>query len=82
MNNAPFSLVRIVLLAGLLAVGGRAWASDLLPPLNDPPSGVSLPGKFTWFDLASPALRDQMEYYRSVFGWDYRSPGRSDSRGT
>jgi len=78
MNNAPFSLVRIVLLAGLLALGGRAWAVDLLPPLNDPPSGVSLPGKFTWFDLASPALREQMEYYRAVFGWDYRSPGRSD----
>lgn len=67
-----------VLFVLLFAWSATAASNELLPPLNDPPSGVSLPGKFTWFDLASPALRDQMDFYRSLFGWEYRSPGRSD----
>jgi hypothetical protein len=62
----------------LIAGANAAMARDLLPPLNEPPSGVSLPGKFIAFDLASPALSEQMDFYRSVFGWSYRSQPSED----
>jgi len=53
-------------------------ARDLLPPLNPAPTGLSLPGKFIAFDLASPALSEQMAFYRSVFGWSYRTQPSDD----
>lgn len=54
-----------------------AQTEPLLPPLNDQPSGLRLPGKFIWFDLATPALSQQQAFYQDVFGWTYRSPGVS-----
>lgn len=66
-------------LCGLaLLLSPTAWAAPQLPPLNDPPSGISLPGKFTWFDMATPAVETQQEFYQSVFGWTFRTPGRTD----
>ena len=62
----------------ILLLSSTVWAAPQLPPLNDPPSGVSLPGKFTWFDMATPAMETQQEFYKSVFGWTYRSPARTD----
>ena len=61
-----------------LLLAGPVVAAPSLPPLNEPPSGISLPGKFTWFDLATPAIREQQTFYGAVFGWTFRSPGRSD----
>lgn len=49
-----------------------------MPALNEPATGISLPGKFTWFDLATPAMNDQKVFYGSVFGWTFVSLGRSD----
>lgn len=49
-----------------------------LPPLNSPPSGVALPGKFIWFDLATPAIIHQQNFYGSVFGWTFESPLRTE----
>jgi predicted enzyme related to lactoylglutathione lyase len=66
------------LCAIMLLLSSPAWAAPQLPPLNDPPSGVSLPGKFTWFDMATPVMETQQEFYTSVFGWTYRSPARTD----
>lgn len=62
----------------LALVSVAVSAAPALPPLNETPSGVSLPGKFTWFDLATPAIANQREFYSYVFGWTYRSPGPSD----
>ncbi len=39
-----------------------------------------MPGKFTWFDLATPALAEQQVFYGSVFGWSFRSPGPADDQ--
>ena len=55
-----------------------AQSAPPLPPLNETPSGISLPGKFTWFDLATPAIESQKSFYGDVFGWSYRTPGRSE----
>jgi predicted enzyme related to lactoylglutathione lyase len=63
----------------LLGLGcGIATAAPTLPPLNPSPSGLVLAGKFTWFDLAAPAPAELKSFYRSVFGWSFRSPGQSD----
>lgn len=53
-------------------------AAPPLPPLNEASSNLSLPGKFVWFDLATPSLEGQKDFYGSVFGWSFRSPGNSD----
>jgi len=56
------------LLATLCAVSAAAQ----LPVLNAPDSGLSLPGKFVWFDLASPDIAQQKSFYRNLFGWTFR----------
>lgn len=71
------NMFRPILFAGLL-FAVQTHAAPPLPALNDPPSSDSLPGKFVWFDLATPSLEGQKEFYRSVFGWSFRSPGSSD----
>ena len=69
---------KLSLIALLVLLSAPAWASPPLPPLNDPATGLSLPGKFTWFDLATPELEAQKRFYGSVFGWSFSSPGRSE----
>jgi predicted enzyme related to lactoylglutathione lyase len=48
------------------------------PALTSPPTNEQLPGKFIWFDLATPAISDQKRFYGSVFGWTFESPVRTD----
>jgi predicted enzyme related to lactoylglutathione lyase len=55
-----------------------AQGAPRLPALNESASGLRLPGKFVWFDLATPALSEQQAFYQDVFGWTYRSPGLSE----
>lgn len=78
MDKIRSTSMRFILCALVIALTMPAWAAPQLPPLNDPPSGISLPGKFTWFDLATPAIDTQKEFYKSVFGWSFRSPVRTD----
>jgi predicted enzyme related to lactoylglutathione lyase len=70
--------ITATILAGLaatwLVIAVAATPAPALPALNDTPSGLELPGKFIWFDLATPEIRDQQEYYRQVFGWSFQSP--------
>ena len=64
-----------------LFVAWLAFASTTtpqLPPLNDPPTDEQLPGKFIWFDLATPAIVSQRRFYNSVFGWTFEAPARTD----
>jgi predicted enzyme related to lactoylglutathione lyase len=66
----------ISLLAGWVVFAANPGAQ--LPPLNDLPTDEQLPGKFIWFDLATPAISDQKRFYGSVFGWTFESPVRTD----
>jgi len=52
--------------------------SAQLPPLNSPASNERLPGKFIWFDLATPAIASQRSFYTSVFGWTFSSPVQTE----
>jgi len=69
-------LLALPLLA-LLCGPALAQEPPALPPLSDPPSGEQLPGKFVWFDLATPALGEQQAFYQDVFGWTYRAPAQT-----
>lgn len=62
--------VAALLLLTMLAA--PAFADVILPSLNSPPSTVRLPGKFIWFDLASPDLGQQKAFYGKLFGWSFR----------
>lgn len=64
-------LLAVVANASLCEAQGRS--SPTLPPINSPATETALPGKFTWFDLATPSLDDQKAYYGDVFGWTYRT---------
>lgn len=70
---------QLLVFLGLLAAG-TVLAAVRLPPLNEPASGVSLPGKFVWFDLATPAIENQKAFYSYVFGWSFVSPAPSDDQ--
>lgn len=63
------------LLMMLLAVAGSPAlaAPPVLPPLNDPPTGHQIPGKFVWADLVAPDIQAARRFYRKMFGWSYRT---------
>ena len=61
----------VVLLASQLTYG----ASGVLPPLpalNDPATGVHLPGKFVWADLFTNDVDAARKFYGELFGWEWR----------
>jgi predicted enzyme related to lactoylglutathione lyase len=66
----------ISLFAALFVLAASPGAQ--LPPLNDPATDEQLPGKFIWFDFATPAISNQKRFYGSVFGWTFESPVRTD----
>lgn len=57
---------------------GSAIAAPNLPPINDPATGINLPGKFIWFDLASPAINEQKSFYGAIFGWTFHPQAKTD----
>jgi predicted enzyme related to lactoylglutathione lyase len=66
-----FKFLAFALLAGLL--GLPAFASPLGP---DGAAGRTLPGKFTWLDLATENPDSARAFYGAVFGWKFRNaPG-------
>lgn len=74
MACRPRSSCLATLLAALLvAIGPAIAASPVLPPINNPPSGQSLPGKFVWVDLVTPDVAAAKTFYRKMFGWSYRT---------
>lgn len=67
-------------LAGIvcLAFTSHSLAAPILPAINEPASGTQLPGKFTWFDLATPAIKEQKSFYSDVFGWSFSPLSNTD----
>ena len=63
-----------------LSITAVAQQTPQLPPLNSPPTGISSPGKFIWFDLATPDIANQQAFYRNVFGWSFQSPTRTEDK--
>lgn len=78
MKTLKTTLLGMLLPLMALTLSSTVLAAPPLPPLNSQPSGLSLPGKFTWFDLATPEIEAQKSFYASLFGWSFRSPGSSE----
>jgi len=70
----------VALLTAFLAVTVAATPSPKLPPISEPASDIQLPGKFIWFDLATPAIQQQQAFYGDVFGWTFQTPFRSEDQ--
>lgn len=69
--------ITVALLMAALATVATAQNAGL-PPLNSPPSGEQLPGKFIWFDMATPAIDAQRSFYGDLFGWTFETPFRTE----
>ncbi|MEM1412816.1 MAG: VOC family protein [Pseudomonadota bacterium] len=69
------ALIMIMFLSLVPLAHLKAQDLPALPSLNPSPSDVQLPGKFVWFDLATPALGEAQGFYQDLFGWTYDSPG-------
>jgi predicted enzyme related to lactoylglutathione lyase len=52
---------------------GMAVAAPRLPALVDPPTGLSIPGKFVWFDLVTSEPLAARAFYGKVFGWSFQA---------
>lgn len=52
---------------------GAATAAPQLPPLVNPPTGLSIPGKFVWFDLVTSEPIAARSFYGKVFGWSFQA---------
>jgi predicted enzyme related to lactoylglutathione lyase len=79
MKSVLVTTTVIGLLAAFLVAAGAATAPQL-PAINEPETGLQLPGKFVWFDLATPALQEQQSFYGNVFGWSFESPVQTDDQ--
>jgi predicted enzyme related to lactoylglutathione lyase len=69
-------LTAIALAAALQSA--LATAAPRLPPLVDPPTGLSIPGKFVWFDLVTSDPIAARNFYGKVFGWNFQAVAGSD----
>jgi len=64
-------LIAAIALAAALQLG-TAEAAPRMPPVTDPPTTVSIPGKFVWFDLITPDPLAAQAFYGQVFGWTFQ----------
>ncbi|WP_455207019.1 VOC family protein [Kaarinaea lacus] len=68
----------LLLLGGVLADSAAAeqrMVSSVVPPINQPATGQYFPGKFIWHDLFTDKLLESMDFYKGVFGWEFRKFG-------
>jgi uncharacterized protein len=54
-----------------------AVAAPRLPPVVDPPTNQSIPGKFVWFDLVTATPEAAQSFYGRVFGWTFQAVSES-----
>jgi uncharacterized protein len=69
------SLMQVI---GLLAftVSPAVLATTVVaPPINQPATNQYYPGKFVWHDLFTDNLHESMDFYKGVFGWEFRKFG-------
>jgi hypothetical protein len=63
---------RVDLLAFLAIALALSTLGAVASPLGPDGAGRSLPGKFTWLDLASENPASARTFYGAVFGWKFR----------
>jgi predicted enzyme related to lactoylglutathione lyase len=48
------------------------------PPITDPPTGTTHPGKWVWAELLTRDVGTAAEFYGRVFGWTFETYGSED----
>jgi hypothetical protein len=75
-----FSLALLLLCSRAHVALAAEAAPPPLPPLNDPATDTTLPGKFIWADIFTSDVSGVQKFYSEVFGWEWRwSSERPDS---
>jgi predicted enzyme related to lactoylglutathione lyase len=68
-----FAAVVALILSGMSISGQTAPAPvPPLPALNDPATGVHIPGKFIWADYFTSDVDGAKAFYSALFGWEWR----------
>jgi len=68
----PILMQRILPALVFLASVCDVSAAPRLPPIVDPPTAETIPGKFVWFDLVTPDPAAAQKFYGPVFGWSFQ----------
>ena len=63
--------IALTALPAARAADPRAAAPIELPPLMQPASGETHPGKVIWADLVTPDLKQAEQFYGALFGWTF-----------
>jgi predicted enzyme related to lactoylglutathione lyase len=77
MKKLFTQFIGVIILGGLLLTscnGGITY-----PSVSDNSSGEYHPGQFVWHDLATPNPDASMDFYKSVFGWEYSLIGSGEN---
>jgi len=74
MNKARWLRVFALLAMAVACAPVSADESNVapLPPLNEPATGLQLPGKFIWADLFTTDVPRARSFYTELFGWEWR----------
>lgn len=62
-------ILALALTLGATLASARTATSTVFQPLNSPPSGEHLPGKFVWADLFTTDAAAATKFYTGLFGW-------------
>jgi uncharacterized protein len=64
--------IALIALPAARAAGPRTAPAPIeLPPLVQPASGETHPGKVIWADLVTPDLKQAEQFYGALFGWTF-----------
>ena len=68
-------ILQVVSLLAISASQAVFATTVVVPPVNQPATNQYYPGKFVWHDLFTDKLHESMEFYKGVFGWEFRKFG-------
>ncbi len=77
MKKLFTKFIGVIILGGLLLTSCNSGIT--YPSVSDNSSGEYHPGQFVWHDLATPNPDASMDFYKSVFGWEYSLIGSGEN---
>jgi len=79
MTDAPWKRLRAGVLAActlalaLTTVPATLAAGLVWPPITEPPTSRSIPGKWVWAELFSEDVKAAVRFYGEAFGWSFQA---------
>ena len=76
MKASTLKFILFIIVAGFAL---NACESGITyPSVAEKPTGEYHPGQFVWHDLATPNPVAAMDFYKTVFGWEYKALGSGE----